>query len=201
MSQATLSDAPSVPVLQHPAPNAAWLAQRSEPVIEPDLPIIDPHHHLWDRGGGYYLDELLADTQSGHNIVSTVFLQCAYGYRTDGPEAMRPVGETDFVASVAREAARRGAHTRVCEGIVAFADLCFWVMRWRRCWRRTPQRRRDGCAVFVILRRAMSRSAAALRRHRPRRLWAPPHFDRATSSCSGLGSVTMRGSITRRSTN
>ena len=111
------------PTLVHPAPDAAWLAKRSEPIIEPDLPIVDPHHHLWDRGGGYYLNELLEDLNSGHNIVSTVFLQCAYGYRTDGPEAMRPVGETEFVAGVAREAERRGSKTRVCEGIVAHADL------------------------------------------------------------------------------
>ena len=87
------------------------------------VPIIDPHHHLWDRGGGYFLDELLADLQSGHNIVSTVFLQCAYGYRTDGPEALKPVGETEFVAALAREADSRGVKARVCEGIVGHADL------------------------------------------------------------------------------
>jgi len=111
------------PILQHPAPRPAWLALRSEPIIDPELPIIDPHHHLWDRNGGYLLDDLLADLGTGHNIVSTVFLQCAYAHRTDGPEAMRPVGETEFVAGVADEAARRGGKTRVCEGIVGHADL------------------------------------------------------------------------------
>ncbi len=113
----------NVPVLQHPSPNAEWLAKRSEDIIEPELPIIDPHHHLWDRNGGYFLDELLADLTSGHNVVSTVFLQCAYGYRTDGPEAMRPVGETEFVAGIADEAERRGCKIKVCEGIVGHADL------------------------------------------------------------------------------
>ncbi len=113
----------ALPVLQHPAPNLDWLARRSEPIVEPELPIVDPHHHLWDRGGGYLLDELLADTGSGHDIVSTVFLQCAYGYRPDGPDALRPVGETEFVARLAREADRRGGRTRVCEGIVGHADL------------------------------------------------------------------------------
>lgn len=112
-----------VPVIQHPAPNPAWLARRTEPVIEPDMPIIDPHHHLWDRGGGYFLDELLADIQSGHKIVSTVFLQCVYGYRTAGPDAMKPVGETEFVAGLAREADARGTKARVCEGIVGHVDL------------------------------------------------------------------------------
>lgn len=87
------------------------------------MPMIDPHHHLWDRGGVYLLDELLADIGSGHSVVSTVFLQCAYAYRTHGPEALHPVGETEFVAGVAREAARRGCATRVCEGIVGHADL------------------------------------------------------------------------------
>jgi len=114
----------SRPVFHHPSPDQAWLDKgAAEPIIEPERPIIDPHHHLWERGGRYFLDELLADTGSGHNVVSTVFLQCAYGYREDGPEELRPVGETEFVAGIAREAERRGSRTRVCEGIVAFAEL------------------------------------------------------------------------------
>ena len=112
-----------VPVLQHPAPNTAWLARQPEPAIDPAMPVIDPHHHLWDRGGGYFLDELLADIGGGHNVVSTVFLQCAYGYRTGGPEAMKPVGETEFVTALAEESDRRGTTARVCEGIVGHADL------------------------------------------------------------------------------
>src|SRR5579872_6893432 len=96
-------------VLQHPLPDPAWLAMLTEDILEPELPIIDPHHHLWDHAGShrYYLDELLADVNSGHNIVATVFLQCFWAYRTSGPEAFRPVGETEFVASVAEEAERR----------------------------------------------------------------------------------------------
>lgn len=98
--------------------------EEAEAILEPALPIVDPHHHLWERDGqGYFLDELLADTGSGHNIVATVFAQCAWAYRTDGPEALRPVGETEFVAGIADEAARRGSKTRVCAGIVGHADL------------------------------------------------------------------------------
>ena len=103
--------------------NPRWLALVTEEVLAPQQPIIDPHHHLWERDGGYFLDELLADITSGHDVRATVFLQCGYGYRSDGPEALRPVGETAFVASVARQAAARGLRQRVCAGIVGCADL------------------------------------------------------------------------------
>jgi predicted TIM-barrel fold metal-dependent hydrolase len=110
-------------VFLHPDPNPVWLAQRTEDTLDPALPIIDPHHHLWERSGDrYFLDALLADIESGHNIVATVFVQCGWAYRTDGPEAMRPVGETEFVAAVA-EAARRDTETHVCKGIVGHVDL------------------------------------------------------------------------------
>src|SRR5438034_11443570 len=79
-----------------------WLDRRKEPILEPDLPIIDPHHHLWDRPGWrYLLDDLLADTNSGHNIVATVFVQARSMHRETGPVDMRPVGETEFVNGVA----------------------------------------------------------------------------------------------------
>jgi predicted TIM-barrel fold metal-dependent hydrolase len=111
-------------VLTHPVPNPAWLARLSEEALEPDLPIVDPHHHLWDHNGNtYFLDHLLADLTSGHNVVATVFLQCFWAYRTSGPDAMKPVGETEFVAGVAAEAERRKTHARVCAGIVGYADL------------------------------------------------------------------------------
>src|SRR5436190_3727845 len=96
-----------------------------EDVLEPDLPICDPHHHLWDHPGRrYLLDELLADTGSGHRVVSTVFVECMSMYRADGPEPMRPVGETEFVNGVAAmSASGRYGPTRVAAGIVGFADL------------------------------------------------------------------------------
>jgi L-fuconolactonase len=104
-----------------------WLGRRQEEVLEPDLPIVDPHHHLWDRpgpGGRYLLDELLADLNSGHRVVATVFLQCYAMHRADGPEALRPVGETEFANGVAAmSASGRYGPARVCAGIVGYADL------------------------------------------------------------------------------
>jgi L-fuconolactonase len=107
-----------------PLPNPEWLGKLTEDILEPELPIVDPHHHLWDHPGSrYLLDELLADVNSGHNIVATVFIQCGSGYRTSGPEEMRPIGESEFVRAIAEEADQRGTRTRICEGIVSFADL------------------------------------------------------------------------------
>lgn len=114
----------AVRTFQHPSPRQDWLALGQENILESALPIIDPHHHLWERDGQpYFLNELLADTGSGHNIVATIFAQCAWAYRTDGPEELRPVGETEFVAAIADEAERLGCRTRVCAGIVGHADL------------------------------------------------------------------------------
>ena len=112
-----------LPHIPHVDLNPAWLARYTEEALDPALPIVDPHHHLWDRGGGYLLDELLADTGTGHNVKATVFVQCGYAYRPSGPEALRPVGETEFVAGVAQEAERRKLPIRICAGIVGAADL------------------------------------------------------------------------------
>ena len=102
-----------------------WLAQVQEDVLEADLPICDPHHHLWDYPGRrYLLDELLADVGSGHNVVSTVFMECGSMYRADGAEALRPVGETEFVNGIAAMSASGGyGDCRVCAAIVGYADL------------------------------------------------------------------------------
>ncbi|MDB5372967.1 MAG: uncharacterized protein JWP04_1609 [Belnapia sp.] len=102
-----------------------WLARHTEEALDPALPIVDPHHHLWDRPGWrYLLDELLADTRQGHNIVSTVFVQCRAMHRAGGPEAYQPVGETEFVNGIAAMSASGGyGPTKVCEGIVGHVNL------------------------------------------------------------------------------
>jgi L-fuconolactonase len=107
-------------------PDAAWLAKAApEPVIEPELAIVDTHHHLWDLPGNrYLLPELLDDLRSGHNIVATVFNECHSMYRAGGPVEMRPVGEVEFVNGVAAMSAS-GIYgpTKIAAGIVGFADL------------------------------------------------------------------------------
>lgn len=109
--------------------NHDWLELRSEEALEPELPICDPHHHLWEVREGatqpcYMLDEILADVSGGHNIVSTVFIECGAQFRQDGPEAFRCVGETEFVNAIAERSAS-GAHgpTRVAAGIIGTVDL------------------------------------------------------------------------------
>ena len=105
----------------------AWLAKRArEAALEPALPIIDPHHHFWDtpQRGRYLLPELLDDIGGGHNIVSTVFLECRSMYRKDGAAEMAPVGEVEFVNGIAAMSASGGyGACRVAEGIVGHADL------------------------------------------------------------------------------
>ena len=108
-------------------PNQEWLELVQEEALEPELPICDPHHHLWDRADNeyrYLLDELLADLDTGHNIVSTVFLDCGSMYRADGPEHLRPVGETEFVNGVAAMSASGGyGPPRVAAGIIGHANV------------------------------------------------------------------------------
>ena len=120
-------------------------AAATETILEPDLPIIDPHHHLWLRPPAmiaalpppthgfdkvtrkvprYLLDEFLADLNTGHNIRATVFVQCGAMYRQDGPAAFKPVGETEFVNGVAAVCASGVVgEVRACAGIVGHVDL------------------------------------------------------------------------------
>ena len=85
---------------------AQWLSQHSEEVLEPDLPIIDAHHHLWGRPGNRYLiDDYLAEARTGHNIEASVFVECGAFYRKTGPELMAPVGQVEFANGVAAMAA------------------------------------------------------------------------------------------------
>jgi L-fuconolactonase len=103
----------------------AWLAQQREEIIEPELSIVDPHHHLWKHPGSVYLfPELVADLSSGHNIRATVFEECHSMYRADGPEELRSLGETEFVTGVAAMSASGGfGPARACAAMVGNVDL------------------------------------------------------------------------------
>ena len=79
-----------------------WLAIVKEDALDADLPIIDPHHHLWDYPDHRYVaSDFLADTSSGHNIRQSVFVECLSNYRDSGPDELKPVGETEYVRELA----------------------------------------------------------------------------------------------------
>jgi len=102
-----------------------WLGQVVEEIVDPHVPIVDPHHHLWPDGGrmAYGLDDLVADTGSGHDIVATVFVECRAAARPDGPDHLRTVGETEFVAASAERMTSEHPDSPPIAGIVAHADL------------------------------------------------------------------------------
>jgi L-fuconolactonase len=97
----------------------------TETPLEPVLPICDAHHHLWERPPrNYLLEDLLDDLDSGHNIASTIAIECGYGYRQTGPEEFKPVGETAFLESVAERATNDPAiNPRIVSAIVGHANL------------------------------------------------------------------------------
>ena len=181
-----------------------WLERHREPILEPELPIVDPHHHLWDRPGWrYLLDDLLADTGSGHNIVATVYRAGALDApRRRARTRCKPVGETEFVNGVAAMSAS-GAYgkIRVCAGIVGHADLTL------------------GDRVEPVLEAHDARRRRPLPRHPPhhdvgcRRLDPQPGLPPAAGAdgrpaiprrlqrrSGGSASRSMRGSTIRRST-
>jgi len=103
----------------------AWLARVEEPILHPEIPIVDAHHHLWIRDGApYLLREFAADLATGHHVVGSVFAECHSMYRTSGPESLRSVGEMEFVAGIAAMSdARAFGSAGVCCAAVGAVDL------------------------------------------------------------------------------
>jgi predicted TIM-barrel fold metal-dependent hydrolase len=134
-----------------------WIERTPEEPLEPDLPIIDPHHHLWIRPGNRYcLDELLADL-AGQNVRQTVFIECGAMYRAGGAEEFRPVGETEWVQGVAAQSASGGfGEVRAATGIVGTVDL------------------RLGDRVAPVLEAHLAASPQRFRGIRHRAAWAEP---------------------------
>jgi predicted TIM-barrel fold metal-dependent hydrolase len=101
-----------------------WLALYDEEVLEPDLPIVDAHHHLWDRPGSRYMPpDLLADATGGHNVVASVYVENNAFYRSFGPVELRPVGETEVIATIGAGPGGNPAGPRLNAAIVGYADL------------------------------------------------------------------------------
>ena len=100
-----------------------WLDLVQEEVLEPDLAMCDAHHHMWDRPDSRYMQDDFRKDAKGHNFVCTVFVECMSGYRSDGPEEMKPVGEIEFVDAIAEESLAEDPGLAVAAGIVGFADL------------------------------------------------------------------------------
>jgi len=112
-------------VMGQSVPDDAWLALLSEEALEPELPIIDAHHHLWMRSGHtYLLPEFVEDLRTGHNVVSTVYAECHSMYRQGGDPKTRSLGETEFVAGCAAMAdSGTFGSTSICQGMVGNIDL------------------------------------------------------------------------------
>lgn len=113
------------PASPHLPAREDWLARGREEILETSLPIVDAHHHLWDRPGSrYLLEDLLRDTGSGHDVRATVYVQARSMYRAEGPEELRSLGETEFANGVAaRSASGLNGPVRACAAIVGMVDL------------------------------------------------------------------------------
>lgn len=143
----------------------AWLALREEPAIEPALPIVDPHHHLWERPGDVYMvDELQADLAMGHNVVATVYVEASSFYRADGTPHLASLGETETVAALVPDSP--------IAGIVGTADL------------------RLGAAVGDVLDAHIAAANGALKGIRHRLAWDPHPGIRANRGTE-QGEVTL----------
>ncbi len=101
----------------------AWRALTTEPALEPELPICDPHHHLWEHPGSIYLTDEFLGELGGHRLTHSVFVECVQHYRSDGPKELRPVGETEWIEQTVGMTDADPAVPRIAAGIVAFADL------------------------------------------------------------------------------
>jgi hypothetical protein len=141
------------PTNPFPTVRPDWLARRVEPIIDPDYPIVDPHHHLFDSPmWRYRFDDFLEDLNTGHNVIATVFAECGAMYKAFGPEARRPIGETEFVTGVAAmsDSGRYGP-TQICAGIVGHADLTLSVAS-PTCWKRISSPPAAAFGAFGIFR-------------------------------------------------
>ncbi len=119
-----MSISPNTPSPHFPV-REDWLRLHQEAIIAPDQPIIDAHHHLWERPESRYLFlDYLNDVETGHNIQASIFMECGTMYRNSGPDELRCVGEVEFAAgNAAMGASGSFGEYRVCDGIIGYGDL------------------------------------------------------------------------------
>ena len=182
-----------------------WLVLSQEETLEPELPICDPHHHLWEFRTGqavdrYLLDDIRADLESGHTVTSTVFIECGAMYKTDGAQEMRVIGETEFVNGIAAMSAS-GLYgpARVAAGIIGSANLSHRDAIAPR-WRRISPPAAAGSAVFATA--APGTPATRFRgpaARRPSTCFSTRRSARASRSWRSTSSASRAGVITRRS--
>jgi len=120
-----MSTAPTATASPHLSVRPQWLALQQEPTLEPDLPIVDAHHHLWDHTGNrYFVPDMLEDLACGHRVVATVAVECHAMYKRSAPPALQPVGEVEFLnGSAAISASGNYGACQIAAGIVGHADL------------------------------------------------------------------------------
>ena len=127
-----------------------WLNLHNEETIDPERPIIDPHHHFWPGDLHYLLDDLRLDTESGHNIKKTVFIECSQEYLEEGDQDFAPVGETIFVKKICDAAKEESQRTQI-EGIVGHVNLLIGAEKTKAVLK---SHLREGGALFKGIRHA-----------------------------------------------
>ena len=145
---------------RHLAVRPDWLARHEEPILEPDLPIIDPHHHLWERSDNLYMPgDLLADMDSGqkghHNIVGTVFVQCYAFYNPATPTEYQPVGEIEVVNGMAALDASHARRRGVFVPALSAMQICRWGPVSPPCWTHNCAPAGTACAASATQVRGM----------------------------------------------
>lgn len=98
---------------------------RDEPILDPELPIVDSLIHLFDLPDNrYMMEEYLQDAQGGHNVVAAIYCETQTFVRKDGPEHMRPLGEVEFANGLAAMTSTgRYGKCVVAAGIIGHANL------------------------------------------------------------------------------
>lgn len=171
----------------------SWLAQVEEEILEPERAIIDPHHHLWKKrfNRDYLLPDLWRDTGSGHNIIKTVFMECRAFYRREGPEHLRPVGETEFIADLSRQSREDSRKQAYIAAIVAHTDLTLAGTSEQLLLEALEQHRQASHGLL----RGIRHSAA--RDKRPEDLFivgsAPPYLQGKESFRKGMRIIAEQG--------